>query len=234
MNWCGTDITELINDKKTLIREAVYKKNTYWVIQWKEDNEVYTDVTCIVRNSTSILPCIIDEIKPVFNLEKIGTHWCKFKGKTLIFYKIQMENGNILEDITLDNIGYKVQLEPDVQKIFVFRELLGMSKNFESSIILRKRDYFFKVMSFYEPNMTPGDTKNVLPNTILNKWFKNTDIDTVVLKMFNVDNPENIISVLLDLKSKLDKIAERVNKDAITYIDEIIARIRSRLQFILA
>ena len=228
MNWDGTDISILINDKKTIIREATYEKNTYWVIEWNKTKEM-----CMVRNSTTNLPCIIDEIKPVFKLEKVRTHYCKFKGKIFILLKLQLENGNILKEITLDKIGYKPQLKDDVQKIFIFRELLGMSKNFESSIILRKKEYFIKPISFYDPNMSPGNIKTVLPNTILDKWFKDTDLDKVVLKMFNVDKPENINSVLLDLKSKLDKIAERVNRDTITYIDEIIARIRSRLQFIL-
>ena len=230
MNWDGTDITIFINNPKIKIREATYQKTTYWVI---DDVEKSKQEICIVRNSTNILPCIIDEIKPVFGLEKVGSHSCKFKGRILILLKLVMEEGNILQELSLDKIGYKSQIEKDVQKIFIFRELLGMSKNFESSIILRKKGYFIKPISFYDPNMSPGNIKTVLPNTILEKWFKDTDLDKVVLKMFNVNKVENINSVLLELKSKLDKIVERVNPDAITHIDEIIARIRSRLQFIL-
>ena len=232
MNWDGSDITKLINDNKTIIREAIYQKITYWVIEFFINEEKFKE-TCIVRSSTTILPCLIDEIKPVFKLEKIGTHSFKFKGKIFILVKTEMENNNILQEITLDKIGYKQQIEEEVQKIFIFRELLGMSKNFESSIILRKKGYYVKPISYYDPNMSPGNIKTVLPNTILDKWFKNTDLDKVVLKLFNVDKPENINSVLLELKTNLDKIAKRVNPDAITHIDEIVARIRSRLQFIL-
>ena len=226
--WDGSDVTDFINNEKTFIREAEYKKITYWVIINEKERE-----TCSVKPTTSLLSCLIDEMKPIFGLEKIGTHWFKFKGKNMLMHKLEIVDGCILEELTLKDVKYNEKLEPEVQKIFIFREILGMSKSFESSIVLRNKKFFIKPVSFYEPNMVPSKKSNVLPNTILDKWFSKTSVDKVVLKMFKLDKIENLTSVLLELKTKLDKIVERVNPDAVTNIDEILSRIRTRLQSIL-
>ena len=228
--WNGSNITDFINNKKIIIREAIYEKNIFWTI-WDKTRNI-SDIG-LVRSSSNNMPCLIDEMKPAFGLEKIGTHWFKFGGKIMILSKVIFEDGSIVQELHLNQIKYNKKLETEVQKIFVFRELLGLSKNFESSIILRKKGYFIQPVSFYEPNMNPGSCKTVLPNTVLQKWFPKTDIDHSVLKIIPVDTAENINSVLSELKGKLDKIANRVNPDAITHMDEIISRLRSRLQFIM-
>jgi len=226
--WDGSDITEFINSEETFIREAEYKKNTYWVIINGEETEI-----CLARTSTSTLPCLIDEMKPIFGLEKVGSHWFKFKGKNMLINKLEIVDGCILEELTLKDIKYSKKLELEVQKIYIFRELLGMSKNFDSSVILRNKKYFMKPISFYEPNMMPSKNSIVLANTILEKWFSNTTVDEVVLKMFKVDKIENLATVLSYIKIKLDKIVERVNPESVTHVDEIVSRIRTRLQSIL-
>ena len=225
--WNGSDISTFIYDNKTIIEEGLYKKNIYWKIKNEENTEI-----CLKRNGNS-LACLIDEMKPIFDLEKIGTHWFKFKGKNIILLKPKIKNEIIVEELTLDQIEYRKDLENEVQKIFLFRELLGTSRNYESSIILRKNKFFIKPISFYEPNMNPSLNGKVIPDTILDKWFKNTDLDRMVKDFFKVEKFEDINKVLLDFRNKLNIIVERVDPNAITNLDEIISRIRSRLQFIL-
>lgn len=226
--WDGSDISDFIKDPKTVIEEGGYKKNVYWKIKHGNNEEI-----CLKRNSSSNMACLIDEMKPVFGLEKIGTHWFKFKAKTVIIFKIVMENGSILEEITLDQISHKKELATEVRRIFLFREMLGTSSNFEKNIILRKKGYYIKPVSFYEPNMNPSHHGKVIPDTILEKWFKDTDLDEATKIFFNIDKLENINKILLDLKKKLLDIFNRIDMNAITNLDEIISRIRSRLQFIL-
>jgi len=226
--WDGSDISDFIKDEKTQIKEGIYGKKVYWKIKHEEKEEI-----CLKRNVTTTFPCLIDELKPVFELEKIGTHWFKFKGKKMILMKLKNENNFILEEVTLDQIGYNKKIEEEVQKIFVFREILGTSKNYEKNIILRKKGFFIKPISFYETNMTPSSIGKVIPDTILDKWFKETNLDASVLKLFKVEKMEDINKVLLELKNKLMEIFNRVDPNAITNIDEILSRIRSRLQFVL-
>ena len=108
-----------------------------------------------------------------------------------------------------------------------------MSKNFEKSIILRKQKNFIIPISFYDPNMEPSIEEKVIPNTILEKWFKDTTLDQEVKKMLNIENLEQISQILYDLRNKLEEIVMRCDSKSIMFVDEILKRIGSRLQYIL-
>jgi hypothetical protein len=229
-NWDGSDVTDFIKRKEIKIYEGENENKTYWLIE-NEENSLEEIV--LAKSSTSTLPCLIDELKIIFGLEKIGTHWLKLNGKIYIISQLELENGDVLDEITLDQYKYDRNIEDEVQKIFMFRELLGLTMNFEKNILLRKKQFYIQPISFYETGMHPSKSGKVLPNTILDKWFKNTDLDSETCKFFNIDNIENMNEVLLDLKTKLEKIFNRVDPNSIMNIDEILSRIRSRLQFIL-
>jgi len=224
-NWDGSNITDFILNENIIIEEGKYNKKTYWKII--KDN-VYE--ICLVKTSTNTFPCLIDELKIAFDLEKIGTHWIKFKSKIMILKKLEIWGNIVLEELTLNKIKFNKYLEAEVQKIFIFRELLGMTANFEKNIILRNKGLYIKPISFNDNNMAPYSEGKVIPETIINKWFKNSSLNEAILKMFGT---KNINFVLLKLKSELEKICLRVNKDLIINIDEILTRIRSRMQFIV-
>jgi hypothetical protein len=226
--WNGSEITDFIKDEETLIEEAKYNQKTYWIIKHGENEEI-----CMKKNTKSSIPCLVDELKPVFGLEKIGTHWFRFKSKIMIIFKVNIENGVILEDLPLNEIEYKRELETEIRRIFLFREFLGTTSNFERNIILRHKNYFVKPLSFYETSMVPSHSGKVIPDTILDKWFKDTSLEQAIKTFFGVTKFEDINRILLDLKDNMSKIFLRVNPDAITNLDEIISRIRTRLQFVL-
>lgn len=229
-NWDGSNVTNFIEN--VIIQEGKYNKRKYWKIIKGDDYEI-----CLVKTSPNTFPCLIDELKPVFNLEKIGTHWFKFKSKTMILLRLINKDNTVLEELTLDKIKLSLDkikfnkyLQHEVQKIFIFRELLGMTANFEKSIILRNKGLYIKPISFNDTNMAPYSEGKVIPETIIKKWFNDGDLNEAVLKMFG---SENINLVLLKLKSDLEKICLRVNKDLIINIDEILTRIRARMQFMI-
>lgn len=233
LKWDGSNIADIINDEKTIIEEGLYpqKKTVYWRIS----NGKQIDF-CIVRQSTSTFACLIDEIKPVFKLEKVGTHWVRYKNKILILHRAKIRDKKIIFEVTLDQIGYHPTLEYEIQKIFTFRELLGISKSFEKSILLRDNilsDTKITPISFYEPNMVPSKNEKVISNKILDKWFKDTTLDDSVKKLLKVKNHEDMGKVMCELRSQLDNVIERVDPTAIMHADEILSRVRSRLQFAL-
>lgn len=234
--WDGSDITNIISGCD--IYTGNFNKLKYWIIHFNEhdndhDNDKIGDndhdkEICIVRTSKNTLSCLVDEIKSVFNLEKIGTHWCKINGKIYILFKcVYDKNGYIKEETTLSNFDNILLLNKDkIQEVFVFRELLGVTCSYESSIIVRENKI---PISFYEPNMTTEDVK-VIPGTVLDKWFEDTSIDQVVKRLCKINNIDELPMVLYELRNKLEKIIERVDKRAITYKDCIMNRITQRLQ----
>lgn len=225
--WNGSEVTELI--KNSIIEEAVYNKTIYWRVIHNEKEQY-----CMVRSmSNGILPCLIDEIKPIFDLEKIGTHWTKYNNKKLLLLKVNVNvTGSIIYDLHLDIFPFNEKLCHEVQKIFAFRNLLGMSKSYETSIILRKINKYIVPISYYEPNMEPS-SEGKIPNTVLDKWFKNISIEEVVKNMLKIKDLKEIANILHAFRSKLEKVVKRCDNSSITFVDEIISRIGSCLQHIL-
>jgi hypothetical protein len=226
-NWDGSELTDIFNEDTT-IEEGIYDKSVYWRIE-KDEKEEF----CIIRLSPTLFPCLIDELKPIFKLEKNGTHWIKYKGKKYILLKVMYKNGTILKELTLDKIEHKESLQYEVQKIFIFRELLGLSQNFEKCIILREIGQFIIPISFYETNMVPSGEKKVIPETIIEKWFKNITLDEAVSKLFRIKDAKDITDLSFKLRGEMETIFNRVDKDLIMNMDEILQRIVLRLQHIL-
>jgi hypothetical protein len=227
-SWDGSEVTHLIKDCD--IEEAIYVKTIYWKIINKNQEEI-----CMIRPmSNGTLSCLIDEIKPIFSLQKIGTHWIKYNNKKLILLKVNLNaEGCVIFDLTLDLLPYKEKLAHEVRKIFVFRELLGMSKSYDTSIILKKAKREIIPISFYEPNMVPSCGKSPIPKTVLEKWFKDVSIDEMVKKMLKIDSSKEIVNVLYKLRLEIEKVVERCDRNSITFVDEILSRVGARLQYIL-
>ena len=231
-NWDGSEVTNLLKDCN--IEEGIYGKYIYWKI-YDDSLGVNSPQYCMVRTmSNGTLSCLIDEIKPIFKLQKIGTHWIKYNGKKLILLKVNLNSeGAIIFDLTLDLLPYHERLAGEVRKIFAFRELLGMTKSYEKSIILREYKKYIVPISFYEPNMEPSCGKFILPKTVLEKWFEDISIDEVVKKMLEIESSQEITLKLYNLRSEIEKIVERCDRNCITFVDEILSRVGARLQHIL-
>ncbi len=227
--WDGSNVTDLLRDENTTIYEGKNEKKKYWIVKTKEMLE-----TIGVKTSAHMTPALIDEMKPIFNLDKVGTHWGKLNNKIYILFPLEKNKDSILEELTLDKYKYDKNIEREIRKIFLFREVLGVTQNCEKSIILRKKNLYIQPISFYESNIRPSTSGKVLSNLILEKWFIGKDLDKAVCEFFNIDDLENINNILLPLKDKLESVINRVDPNSIMYVDEILSRIRSRLQFILS
>lgn len=201
----------------------------------EEEMEEDEENVGIVRTSTTTYPCLIDEIKPVFGLHKVGTHWFRQYNKIMILQKARTRNGVVIQELRLNDLSYHHErLEPEVRKIFTFRELLGMSKNHESAIILREFEDVIVPISFYEPGMDPAHKGKVIPESILKRWFGNMTIDLLVKKLLQIEKSDEMTKKLAEIRSHLEEIVNRVDKEQITFVDEILTRIRKRLQYILS
>lgn len=226
--WDGSNISDFLNRKDVFWEEAIYKKYIIWRIYYGDQTEL-----CYIRASNSYLPCLIDEFKPIFGLEKIGTRWCKYKGRYLILLKPNVQNDTIIKEISL----YDVYIEDEyfremVRRIFLFREMLGITRSNEKSIICRDTPLMIKPISFYDPNMIPIKNGKVLSNNILNSWFDGS-LDESIKDFLHIENRNDITGLIFKLRTKMEEIVNRIDKKYIPYIDQIVSRIQSRLQHIL-
>src|SRR5665647_2418098 len=129
--WNGSNVTYIINDENVTIEESIFAGLVYWRITENSLTE-----HCLVRGITTTIPCLIDELKPIFGLQKIGTHWLKYHNKLLLLQKVCVKNGIVIKEVYLDETEYHKIIEHEVRKIFTFRELLGIAKNTEKTILL--------------------------------------------------------------------------------------------------
>lgn len=225
--WNGTNITDIL--LKCNIYSATFNKITYWMINTDEDKTYI----CRSRSSVSNFACLIDEIKEIFGLSKIGTHWCVIRNKTYILTKcLFSDNGCVKEDIHLNELKEEDItdiLKLQVQEIFTFRKLLGVTCTYDSSIIVRKGTCGYYPISFYEPNMKMENDKTI-PGTVLKKWFSDTTIDEVVKRICKIQKLDQITDVVFRIGYKLEEIIERVDRKSINHKNYILERITQRLQ----
>lgn len=243
LKWDGTDITPLIS--KSSVYEGKHLKTKYWLIHIPDsDKEKGFSETCIAKGSKNNIPCLIDELKPIFGLQKLGTHWCKHKGKYMILIRcVKTPDDHIKQELTLDKIDVRKNTSSDssegsrmgllklqIQEIFAFRELLGISCSFESSILIREYKNSIYPISQSEASMSFNDTKCRVPETMLNKWFEETNIDTVVARILKIHDLRYMTEVLNDIGTKIESVIERLDRTLIAYKDGIVSRITERLQ----
>ena len=242
--WDGSDVSDLIKDEGTRVHEAHSEKRMYWIIERRGEIE-----TILVKSSSHTFACLVDELKPVFGLEKVGTHWVKLHGKIYILFKPEKDRRNvIIEELTLNeykkdkndendkNHEYKYDknFEREVRKIFLFREIIGVPRNTEKNIILRIKGLYVQPISFYEANLNPRVDGKVLSNIILDRWFKDVDLDKAVSELFQITSIEQINDILLPLEQKLREIIERTDPSSVMFVGEILSRVRHRLQSFLS
>lgn len=228
--WNGTDVTELL--KHAEIYEADYNKKRYWYIKLLYGDKELTEY-CMVRACKGTIPCLIDELKPIFRLPKLGTQWCIFKGKYKQLIRcVKNRDGSVREDLKLTQMGRKDiddLLTLQVQEIYTFRELLGITRSSDSSIILRKRRGILYAVSFYEPNMLIED-KKVIPYSVLEKWFGEVGMEEVVKRITKIKSIDQLTVRLHEIRGLIEKAINRVDKNNIGYVSAVSNRIAERVQ----
>lgn len=237
--WNGTDITQLLRD----VHLETYELNkiNYWRASIDDDNVQWFEV----RTANTILPVIIDELKPVFGLHKLGTHWIPKKGKIIMLIRaVTDQNGNVEQDEVLEKFQNSNEqlrkalhdnqlFRKQMQEVYTFRDLLGISKNSDSSIRIRFCNNQYLPISNYEPNMAPSKIKSCLSEKTIQYWFADVSPVDCLKAITHIHNVDDIAPCTHDIKEKISDVINRIDKSYIAHTNYIIERILQRLQNIL-
>ncbi len=127
--WNGTWLGNY--DKDNIIRKIKHYPYDCYEINMMYKNTT-VNMTVAMHSYGSSIPCIIDELAPLYGQCKIGTHTIAFGKKNYVMYHIGCNyvtlanyNGPISED-----------MRQDVRDIFTFRLIMGQNQNNENSIII--------------------------------------------------------------------------------------------------
>jgi hypothetical protein len=247
--WDGTFLGKI--NKTNILQIIKFKKDTYWKIKIGE-----MTFHCLAKQSKNTYPCIIDELKYLFKIPKLGTHYCKINSK--IYILVRVLTGNIYDinvDVKLNELQYDDPLFMDkVRRIYAFRELLGITVSTDNSIRVRERYEisennnlddelkgesdldFWDPISFREPNF--NFEKSIISKKVLKKLFHNQyqfllgyvynllNFNTQT-KLPNGKTKCNLKNELLKLSSIIDDVITRIDKSNGLVNHELMMRFNS-------
>ena len=213
--WDGSYLGEL---KSTQILQKIRSGDmTWWLI---ESNAICMWI--LVRTISSALPCLIDELKPIFRQPKVGTHHLRYAGRLYIVTRPI----SLLQTIkSLDPDKLSVIFVKQVQETFVFRDILAITCTHEQQIRVYAKDSRQYPISFMESGMKPDVEASVISPTVREKWFKKQSVQDALLRMLNLtrDNievksgshNERLTEVLFNIRNRVEKAIMRIDKENI-------------------
>ena len=134
---------------------------------------------------------------------------------------------NTLKHFNKENDYFFTQ---QVQKILAFREVFGISKTYETSIRIREGPIFSYPISFYEPNIVHHGQQLIVSNMLLDRWFKNINLDKCIKKLLQINKLDDIPDCILKIRNIMELVIERLDRTQISYRDLVISRIMHRVQ----
>lgn len=188
---------------------------------------------CLTKTILSVLPAIFDEIKPIFFLPKVGTHTFRYRGHLMIAYRPIVRNGEIQEEITLDEASDELRDKraSQVRRLLAFREIFGITETFERSLVIRASH----VLSFLEPNTIAGSRdgfRSIISELLLKRWFSqgSSSLERTIhdLICLNRDTPEATIAYYRPL---VEEVINKIDPELITYANLFFQRLTSYLPY---
>ena len=233
--WDGTCLGEYNVVEK--LQTFYYNNFEYWNVQingWV--------TTCLIRRTKSYTPCLVDELKSIFGLIKLGTHYIINGGNYIILIKARLNiNGDsIVHDTFLNqNINVDEETINKIKKIYVFRDLLCLNKSFDSSIVIRTNDPNDPV---YPVSLIDSSIKlekyidigvsTYLPETVYSRWIKEDSPSKILSNICKLKDSDKIQNRLYKLRMDITEIVEKVCKNEMSDFPGILlSRIESKLSY---
>lgn len=241
--WDGSHL----GDFKTNIidRKIKFENMNYFLLKLNMNFDL--KILCRARRVYDKLPCIIDEIKPVFGIEKMGSHSIKIGKSLYVIYKTEWDTKN--NDIEI-NIGeplhkipkldsIRISAEFEIKCMLAFRDLVGL-ECYESCIIIDKEN---KKMVTLKEHVSKGNTDTIIDSfsnispSINKLWFAKNDltyyVNFMIGNIISYNGSEfkykSLIETYLRLHTFIEKTADRIDKKHIWIVNYVTTRLRTHL-----
>lgn len=230
LTWDGAHLG-VYPETAIIYKEKIYDRE-YCCIQLT-DGRVYG----MLVQTKNMLPCIIDELRPLFNIERRGLHRIKLNRKEYVIYYTPLStHEKIIPDLPLNKIDKPERLRKEIQNAIVFCDVLSLANTGIQS--LRVRDT--KVFNINDINTTVTRPNQIYDYSIIsgplfNKWFGEqaslTDIcwNMICPNIIN-ENADETHIVLSSLRSAVQNVINKYDPNYIWLSYFIIDRLRRRIQ----
>lgn len=227
LNWDGSDIGDI---SAYYVDITAPKLNTAGAKLTLINGR--TRIRCLAWKYENDVPLIIDELKPLFGLTKIGRHKCVLFEVKLLIAKIVHSDENVLEEHHHSSLSD--QYLDTVEEIIVFRYITGLSTRGE---FLWYRDG--EVLSYKDTRITFSREVSNISERNIKTWFLG-DRTRVCLAMKRLLENSPLAAKATSsptIRSRLGRIVQllrvellakirRLNDDLVSIVIGIISRIQ--------
>lgn len=231
--WDGTDLGLVAQSRITIYYISPKTGITYWRI-----NGDVVDVVVVLTPIKNSNVSIVDELKVLFGLPKLGTHRCRLADKQqYAMIRSTVMNGIVIEELPYGSItllSHPESLTRSIQRTIAFRELIGIKSTTEDDLLLRQEmDGSLYVAGSNEKRLCKTATRNVTSKTLCGKWFsKETILSTVDRAIysfwFRSRTQEEFRERIRDLERAIADIIARVDPVRYELTDQLVTRMWSK------
>jgi hypothetical protein len=187
-------------------------------------------LTCRVKSMKTAFPNVIDELKGLFGLPKLGTHHIRVNSRNYLL--IRPPEAGITEiplNEFIRDAAYSSMFRRQVQETFAFRDVLAIPVSYERNLRVRLQPRRNPVpVSYCEPSMTFDASRPILSSALQNRWFNDISVNATLARMIHLD-PEDVSAGIAEFRTKIETIISRVDKSLIWSSSFIIERLMTRL-----
>jgi hypothetical protein len=222
LTWDGSHLGEY---PRSCLLHKIQCKDSGIMLQYirlpvEEDGTSLSFVCHMKRHKDVFLPCILDEIKPLFGISKIGTHRIRIGKLEYVLYKCFMGDRLITKLSNSEKENIKEILQPQI----LYRVLFCVEDTKNASFIYRcsidkHRKRVSSVFSFCEIKTTLGKERYCPTETFITHWFGDNAIDEYLTEF--IENlrikykKEDTLQLILWFQSEIETIIQRINKEYI-------------------
>ena len=215
-------------------------------------------IYCIAMCSKDLFPCIVEDIKRLFDIPRRGVHRIGIGGREYILYYVPISvRGEIIWETPLSRLDSRHPLRSDpifrrdVQRVIAFCDILALCGTGEPSIRIRPGAHGkFTPISVNEKTTAIMKESNydysILSKTLFSKWFgEKTSICDVVKDMVKYQSvrqqngvpiphspggsSDNLAVISAGMRNKIDKIISSYDSKYIWYSYFVVDRMSRHL-----
>lgn len=203
LKWDGTDVGEISSVVRGL------DEYTFTLI----------DNSRVGVSSHNMDYIVIDELKPVFGIDKIGRHSCTYNGNKCIIHRI-------LKDSYISDFGsIDSYLINEIRDAYTCRWMLGVKQSYHNTVIIRTyKSGVSRAIPFSEKGVdytTDSHWGSKLPKNIVDKWFGNESDITMEESRFRLVSRYN----MTEFRKAITKVVDRVHPNYTPWITSICSRV---------
>ncbi len=218
-SWDGSDLGDLSpflrgfdSNPRASMLALQSTKEILWVRLYRLDDE---------------LPLILDELKELFGVPKLGRHRALLSGKSVMLERIAsglvLNLKELLEQREIKQIGAKLQRQ--IRRAYAFRWLVGMSQNFDSCLSVNWSEQSCSPYRDTAVTSTPYKlSRRNVPLVAIDKWFGDDQelLTSTIQAMIGKQNP-------IELRFKIEAVIKRLAKRFVWLTHLIIGRLDQRI-----